>query len=237
MKLLFTTLFSLFIFTISGQSIVYFEGIVIEDKSKDPVPDVVIVNVRNESSWVSDINGFFSLEAKAGDTLVFSKPGFSYRYASAKNDDSVVIALLPQNYLLDEVPITAYKLTSNLPKQIPLNKPNRPTGDDILTPTRIKPTLANPIDFLYDRFGKRPRQLRELKAILENENYRAKLAENNNRNALFELTGLTKNKIEELLLFCSWDKHKIHYETDYQLLLSLYTCYENYQKRQNLETP
>jgi hypothetical protein len=119
-KLLFTTLFSLFIFTISGQSIVYFEGIVIEDKSKDPVPDVVIVNVRNESSWVSDINGFFSLEAKAGDTLVFSKPGFSYRYASAKNDDSVVIALLPQNYLLDEVPITAYKLTSNLPKQIPL---------------------------------------------------------------------------------------------------------------------
>ena len=55
MKLLFTTLFYLFIFTISGQSIVYFEGIVIEDKSKDPVPDVVIVNVRNESSWVSDI--------------------------------------------------------------------------------------------------------------------------------------------------------------------------------------
>ena len=92
MKLSFTTLFSLFIFTISGQSIVYFEGIVIEDKSKDPVPDVVIVNVRNESSSVSDINGFFSLEARAGDTLVFRSPVFPIDTPQLKM--TIVLSLL-----------------------------------------------------------------------------------------------------------------------------------------------
>ncbi len=237
MKSFYTIAFALMGFVSNGQSSVLFEGVILEDKSKDPVPNVTIVNVRDESSSTSNSEGSFSLEAKKGDTLVFSKPGFSYRYASALNNSNAIIELLPQNFLLEEVPITAYKLTSNLPKQIPVKKPQRPSGSEIMTPESIKPTIANPIDFLYDQFGKRPRQLRELKAILENENYRVKLAENNNRNALFELTGLTSNQIEEMLLFCTWDKRSILMKTDYQLLLSLYSCYEDFVQRQSIYIP
>mgnify|MGYP000486225346 FL=1 len=120
---------------------------------------------------------------------------------------------------------------------MPIKEPARPTGEDIMIPQSVKPTLANPIDFLYDQFGKRPRQLRELKAILDNENYRQKLAKNNNRNALFELTGLTSSQIEELLLFCTWDKQMIQYKTDYELLLSLYRCYQDYIERQKIIIP
>lgn len=238
MKSFYTIALFLVFYISSGQSsLVLFEGLIIEDKSKDPVPNVTIVNVRNESSSSSNVNGRFSISANEGDTLVFSKPGFAYRYSSAENNSEVLIDLLPQNFLLEEVPITAYKLTSNLPKQIPLKKPSRPSGLDIAIPQSVKPTLANPIDFLYDQFGKRPRQLRELKEILENENYRQKLAKNNNRNALFELTGLTSNQIEELLLFCTWDKQMIQYKTDYELLLSLYSCYQDYIRRQRIIMP
>jgi hypothetical protein len=217
--------------------LVLFEGLIIEDKSKDPVPNVTIVNVRDESLSSSNADGKFSIKAKEGDTLVFSKPGFAYRYSSAYSNSKAIIDLLPQNFLLEEVPITAYKLTSNLPKQMPIKKPARPTGEDIMIPQSVKPTVANPIDFLCDQFGKRPRQLRELKAILDNENYRQKLAKNNNRNALFELTGLTSSQIEELLLFCTWDKQMIQYKTDYELLLSLYRCYQDYIERQKIIIP
>ncbi|MDG1881043.1 MAG: hypothetical protein P8I92_01965 [Schleiferiaceae bacterium] len=237
MKSFYTIAFFLAFFISSGQSLVLFEGLIIEDKSKDPVPNVTIVNVRDESLSSSNADGKFSIKAKEGDTLVFSKPGFAYRYSSAYSNSKAIIDLLPQNFLLEEVPITAYKLTSNLPKQMPIKEPARPTGEDIMIPQSVKPTLANPIDFLYDQFGKRPRQLRELKAILDNENYRQKLAKNNNRNALFELTGLTSNQIEELLLFCTWDKQMIQYKTDYELLLSLYRCYQDYIERQKIIIP
>lgn len=237
MKSFYTIAFFLAFFISSGQSLVLFEGLIIEDKSKDPVPNVTIVNVRDESLSSSNADGEFSIKAKEGDTLVFSKPGFAYRYSSAYSNSKAIIDLLPQNFLLEEVPITAYKLTSNLPKQMPIKEPARPTGEDIMIPQSVKPTLANPIDFLYDQFGKRPRQLRELKAILDNENYRQKLAKNNNRNALFELTGLTSNQIEELLLFCTWDKQMIQYKTDYELLLSLYRCYQDYIERQKIIIP
>ena len=237
MKSFYTIAFFLAFFISSGQSLVLFEGLIIEDKSKDPVPNVTIVNVRDESLSSSNADGEFSIKAKEGDTLVFSKPGFAYRYSSAYSNSKAIIDLLPQNFLLEEVPITAYKLTSNLPKQKPIKEPARPTGEDIMIPQSVKPTLANPIDFLYDQFGKRPRQLRELKAILDNENYRQKLAKNNNRNALFELTGLTSSQIEELLLFCTWDKQMIQYKTDYELLLSLYRCYQDYIERQKIIIP
>ncbi len=212
-----------------GQDMVHFSGQIVEEKTKEWVPWVIIVNARNETSWTSDENGRFDLYAEAGDTLVFSKPGFAYRYAWARNAQQVLIELLPQNYLLDEVPVTAYKLTSNLPKEMPLSSPGRPQGGDIQVPGRVKPTMANPIDLLYDQFGNRPRQLRELQEILASESFREKLAESTNRSALFELTGLTSNQIEEFLLFCQWNKNAIYAPTDYDLLISLMRCFAEYQ--------
>ena len=145
-----------------GQEMVHFAGKIVEEKSQEAVPWVIIVNASNETALTSDERGRFDVYAKAGDTLVFSKAGFAYRYAWAREAEHVVIELLPQNYLLDEVPVTAYKLTSNLPKEMPMASPGRPEGANIQVPNRVKPTMANPIDLLYDQFGNRPRQLREL---------------------------------------------------------------------------
>ncbi|MDG1252597.1 MAG: hypothetical protein P8N56_02850 [Schleiferiaceae bacterium] len=230
-------LFSIYLLPLAlfGQETVHFSGQVIEEKSKEAVPWVIIVNARNETAFNSDENGVFDLYAETGDTLVFSKPGYAYRYAWAREENRVAIELLPQNYLLDEVPVTAYKLTSNLPKEVPLSSPNRPEGGEIRVPRGVKPTLANPLDLLYDQFGKRPRQLRELEAILESEAFRDKLSESNNRSALFELTGLTPSQVEEFLLFCHWNETAIYSPTDYELLRSLMRCFAQFQAIQEQE--
>lgn len=218
-----------------AQSSVLFSGRIVEDKTLEPLPWVIIVNARTEEAFASESDGSFSLRGQAGDTLVFSKPGFSYRYAAIRAEQNVQISLLPQNYLLEEVPVTAYKLTSNLPKEMPLQSPARPEGGQIQVPSRVKPTMANPIDLLYDQFGNRPRQLRELEAILESESYREKLAESQNRSALFELTGLTAAQVEELLLFCQWNESQIRSATDYILLQSLLQCFDEFQAIQAAE--
>ena len=221
--------------TALGQSSVLFSGRIVEDKTLEPLPWVIIVNARTEEAFATEDDGSFSLRGQAGDTLVFSKPGFSYRYAAIRAEQNVQITLLPQNYLLEEVPVTAYKLTSNLPKEMPMQSPARPEGSGIQVPTRVKPTMANPLDLLYDQFGNRPRQLRELEAILESESYREKLAESQNRSALFELTGLTASQVEEFLLFCQWNESQIRSATDYVLLQSLLVCFEEFQAIQAAE--
>ena len=67
-----------------GQEMVRFAGQIVEEKSQEAVPWVIIVNARNETALTSDERGRFDIYAQAGDTLVFSKAGFAYRYAWAR---------------------------------------------------------------------------------------------------------------------------------------------------------
>ena len=216
-----------------AQQRVVFQGYVTEERTSERVPDVMIVNARSEERVATDASGRFRVEARLNDTLVFSRPGYGYRYLVARQADSVRVTLPLRNFLLQEVPVTAYKLTSNLPREIELKEPARPSGSAIVVPKPAPPTLANPIDFLYDQFGNRPRQLRELAALVESDQYRNQLSESRNRVALFELTGLTEEKMEEVLLFCRYNQNAIRTATDYELLVSLVACYQEFEQRQS----
>lgn len=220
-----------------GQERVIFKGVVTEEHSKERIPDVMVVNARSEERTATDALGRFRISALEHDTLVFSRPGYGYRYMVARNADSVLVTMPPRNFLLEEVPVTAFKLTSNLPKDVVLKEPARPSGSAIQVPQPKAPTLANPVDFLYDQFGNRPRQLRELAALVNSDQYRVQLAESRNREALFELTGLTETRIEEVLLFCRYNQSAIHSATDYELLVSLIDCYQEFERRQQISVP
>ncbi|MEY3941203.1 MAG: hypothetical protein RIR07_89 [Bacteroidota bacterium] len=214
-----------------AQTSVVFAGYVTEEQSMERIPDVMVVNARSEARVATDAFGQFRIEALAHDTLVFSRPGYGYRYVVARQADSARVTMPPRNFMLEEVPVTAYKLTSNLPKDVVLREPQRPSGAAIQVPQAKAPTLANPVDFLYDQFGNRPRQLRELAALVASDQYREKLADSRNRTALFELTGLTESRIEEVLLFCRYNQSAIRTATDYELLVSLIDCYQEFEAR------
>ena len=199
----------------------------------DPLPYVAIVNARTEAAQITDSKGRFAMEAIEGDTLVFSRPGFSFSYRSVVENDSVRIILQTQNFLLNEVSVTAYKLTSNMPKAMKVDNAQRPSGIDINAPQSVRPTMANPIDFLYDQFGNRPRQIRELQAILDSERFRDRLSKSHNRRALFELTGMPASEVEAFLLFCRYNQSDIRDASDYDLLVSLLLCYQDYEAIQS----
>jgi hypothetical protein len=90
---------------------------------------------------------------------------------------------------------------------------------------------------LYDQLGNRPRQMRELTLLLSSDQYRNQLAESRNRNALFELTGLTESRIEEVLLFCRYNQSSIRSATDFELLVSLIQCYQEFEERRSSTSP
>ncbi len=205
-------------------------GVVLEEKTNMRLPSVAVVNVRSEQGVRTNRSGRFSLTAQPGDTLVFSLPLFSYlRYVVPPGaTDSLVVVLKPQNLLLNEAPVKGYRITMNQPVPMDVKPPARPSGELIRTPQSSVPTLANPIDFFYEMFGNRPRQLRELRTLLAAESYRERLNQSRNRSALFELTGLEGEKVEQFLLYCRLNRSQIDASTDYQLLESLLACYAEF---------
>ena len=212
-------------------------GQVIDEKSKEPIPNVHVINKTTFVGTVTNGQGFFHMEITYFDTLIFSNLGYAYSYYrhSKDKEGQVIIALKEKNYLLEEVSVYTYQMTSNDPKPMNISKPMIPRNEDINYPDPVKPTLANPVDLLYYMFGSRPRQMRKLRELQIQDQYRHMLKEGNNREILTELTGMDKDELEAFMFFCKYSRTQINTMNDYDFLLSLMNCYEEYLRIQERE--
>jgi hypothetical protein len=217
------------------------KGTVVDRDSSFALPNSYIVNNKTFAGTITNGIGYFELSVAQGDTIVISNVGYSFKYLPV---DSTMIAniakeqrikLVPKNFLLDEVSI--YAITSNNPRTMPQRKPIVPSVGDIREPQSIAPTLANPLDLLYYSFGKRPKQLAALRKLQQEDYYRRKLEEGNNRSILEELTGIPKAEMEAFMFYCKYSDTQIRTFNDYQFLVSLLDCYAEYERlRERQET-
>ena len=214
-------------------------GRVLTADSLKPIADVHVINKNLLKGTLTNARGEFEIQAHPFDTLVYSNISFQYGYSflgEVLPGKGYVVTLKKRDFMLEEVSIFAYELTSNQDKQMPLGEPLVPMNKDITPPRKAAPpTLANPVDYLYELFGNKPKQLRELERLMEQEYYRARLEEGNNRKILKQLTGLNDAELEAFVFFCKFSETAISHQTDYELLISLLLCFDEYQQRKELE--
>lgn len=212
-------------------------GYVLSADSLRPVPDTHVINVRSEKGTLTLPDGSFSIIAQPGDTLVFSNIAFSYLYWKVPSEPEGPhrILLQTRNYLLDEVSIFTYQLTTNEPKEMVLDQPLYPELPDDHFPVKPAPGLNQPLDALYEALASRPRQIRLLREQLAKAAFREKLKSGNNRKALMELTGLELEELEQFLFYCQYSPQFIQTSSDYAFLMSLLRCYEEYERTKKVE--
>tara|TARA_B100000900_G_scaffold251191_1_gene214000 strand:- start:6401 stop:7165 length:765 start_codon:yes stop_codon:yes gene_type:complete len=210
------------------------KGTVVDRDSSFALPNSYAVNKKTFAGTVTNGLGYFEISVHQGDTIIFSNVGYQFKYLAidsavlSKIKEDKLIKLVQKNFLLDEVSI--YAITSNNPRTMPQAKPRVPSNADIRIPEAVAPTLANPLDLLYYRFGKRPRQLAALQKLRQEDYYRRKLEEGNNREILEELTGIPKAEMEAFMFYCKYSDAEIRTFNDYQFLVSLLDCYASYER-------
>lgn len=211
-------------------------GTVYTQDSVKRLPNTHVINKRTYAGTITNGIGEFRMGARVGDTLVFSNVSYSFYYhtVTGKEGDNLIIKMKMRNFLLDEVSVTAYKLTSNDPKTMPIGKPMIPKNEDIRTPESLAPTLGNPVDYLYYLFSRRPKQLEKLRQLQAEDYYRRKLTEGNNRQILVELTGLPREELEAFMFYCKYADTYINTLNDYDFLISLLKCYDQYIRDQEV---
>lgn len=207
-------------------------GTVMSQDSLRFIPNTHVINKRNYQGTVTNGIGEFLIQGKIGDTLVFSNISYQFYYYTivGNEPDNLIIRLKTRNYLLDEVNINSYKLTTNDPKPMVIGKPMIPRNEDLRTPTALKPTLANPIDLLYQMFSKRAKDLEQLKQLYAEDYYREKLKQGNNRSVLVSLTGMPREELEAFMFYCKYADTYINTLNDYEFLISLLNCYDQYER-------
>jgi hypothetical protein len=228
------TFFLLAFLPISAQqdSLFFLKGQVLAPDGKTPLPEVHVVNKNKTIGTITTARGLFSIDVHPGDTVVFSNISYKYVYHFVTAQDSsksMRVVMEERNFMLDEVSIFTYELTTNQEKPMKMGRPMIPKSEDIKDPEPGSASLASPVDYIYQLFSNRERQLRALQELRKQDSFREQLNKGQNREVLLRLTGLSTEELEQMLFFCRYSRSYINHATDYELLISLLLCFEEYQ--------
>lgn len=249
-KILFFTLFIFFTLTSFAQeadSTEVIRGRVLNAANDLPLEGVNIVNLNDVIGTSTAQEGEFQIKASINDTLFFSYLGYKSIEVRVTHDwkkfGEVKIKMTEIGIALEEVTVKPLKLTGYLEidaKNIPIYENYRysisglnygyEAGDSQPGAfTRTMESIFNPVDFLYNVFGKKPKQMRKLRKMKEDDEIRNLLAQKFNRETLAALLQVTRVDIDEILRNCNYSESFIKTANDLQILDAISGCYEEYR--------
>ena len=222
-------------------------GVVLNDATDLILENVNIVNLNQVIGTTTDPEGKFDLRAAVNDTLFFSYLGFKSIRVRVTNDwmkyGEVKIKMTELGIALEQVEIRPVQLTGYVEvdaKLIPIydNYRYRIAGfsggyeggkSQPGAVSKVLSSIFNPADFLYNVFGKRPKQMRKLRKMKENDEIRNLLQSKFDRETLMAVLQLERVDIGEILNNCSYSSDFIKSANDLQILDAISECYEEYR--------
>ncbi|MFT7899019.1 carboxypeptidase-like regulatory domain-containing protein [Tenacibaculum ascidiaceicola] len=233
------------VFSLSIQAQDKLKGQIIDSESKKPLSAAHILNLNSVVGTITNENGLFDLVAQANDTVLVSYLGYASIKLKVTNDllkgNEVVISLEEKPEEVKEVVIKSTKLIGVLEvdiKQVPKDRFTRihinglPQTYEVGRPQKISSPIAkllNPVDLVYNLFGKKPRQLKKLKKLKKEDNLRKMLAGKFDREVMMEYLEMDRAELNKLLSDCNYSEYFIKKASDLQLIEAVLNCYENYK--------
>ena len=223
-------------------------GKIVDASDDKPMENVNIVNLNQVFGTATNEEGAFEIQAKVNDTLHLSFLGYKSIKVRVTNDwvnfgNQTTIKLTELAFALEEVVINKLKLTGYLEidiKQIPIQKNVRYSISGLnsgyesspRTPsmvTKVLGAIFNPADFLHNVFGKKPREMRKLRKMKQQDEIRNILSSRFDREMLTALLKVDKIDLDLLISECNYSDDFINTANDLQILDAISECYEEYK--------
>ncbi len=223
------------------------KGTIIDASTDKVLEGVNIVNINQVIGTSTNKDGEFQLRAKTNDTLHLSYLGYKSIKVRVTNDwikfGNSKITLTELALALEEVVVSDLKLTGYLEldiQQVAINTNYRYSISGLSTGyeagdrspnavTKVLGSIFNPLDFLYNTFGKKGKELRKLKKMKQDDEIRNLLASRFDREMLMVLLQVNKVDLDEIVAQCNYSKEFINTANDLQILDAISECYEEYK--------
>ncbi len=222
-------------------------GTITNDNSFVVIPNVNIINLNKVLGTTSDSKGYFEIMASVNDTLHLSFVGFQTIKIRVTNDwiknKTTKIQMTEKAIALEEIIIQPYNLTGYLEvdtKLIPIRENYRYSISGLqegyeageYSPNafgRVMGSIFNPADRLYNFFGKKPKELKRLKTMKNDDSVRTLLESKYDRETVAALLGIDKKDIPEIMQRCNYSESFVKTANDLQIMDAIRECYEEYK--------
>lgn len=221
------------------------KGQVIHAENEKALSAAHILNLNSVVGTITNDEGLFELTAIPNDTVLVSFLGFESIKLKVTNDllkgNQLVISLNEKPEEIKEVVIKSTQLIGVLEvdlKLVPEDKFNRIHINginqtyEVGRPQKSKSivgNLLNPVDLVYNLFGKKPKQLKKLQKLKKEDNLRKMLAGKFDREVMMEYLEMDKQQLTKLLTDCNYSEYFIKKASDLQMIEAVLNCYENYK--------
>ena len=223
------------------------KGQVIDAENNKVLSAAHILNLNSVEGTITNDKGFFKIPTTVNDTILVSFLGYESIKLKITNDIvknvELEIALYEKSQEIKEVVIKSTKLIGvleidmkNAPKdrftRIHINglpqtyEIGKPKTKSLTSPIAA---IFKPVDFVYNLFGKKPKQLKKLQKLKKEDDLRKMLAGKFDREVMMEYLEMDSQELNELLEDCNYSEYFIRKASDLQLIEAVLDCYENYK--------
>lgn len=175
-------------------------GVVFENQTKIRIALAEVKNKRSGFSTGSNDLGIFYIKARIGDTLLITKRNFNDLKVVVKDNKDMVLLLNRGATMLNEVVVTGQSKKQALEE---MRKDYRAKGSFYggKPPlSLLNPFGGSPLTFLYELFGKTPRQARRFNRMYQNEIQDGQVDQLFNKTTINQQTGLEGKALEDFLV-------------------------------------
>lgn len=247
MKYILIPLLLLFSIISYGQDSTMVSGKVLNAANDVPIENAHIVNLNQVVGAVTNEEGEFRIKAAVNDTLYFSYLGFKSLQVRVTNDwkrfGDVKVKMTELGIALEEVVVRPVQLTGYLEidaRNIPIYENYRYSISGLNTGyeggdnspnavSRVIGAIFNPADALYNLFGKKPKEMKKLREMKDDDAIRNLLQSKFDRQTLMALLQVNRMDIDEILRRCDYSKDFMESANDLQILDAISGCYEEYK--------
>ena len=229
------------------QDPVSLKGKIISINDKKPLQSAHIINLNSVKGTITNSQGQFEIPASVNDTIFISYIGFQSIKLKITNDllkgNELEIAIHEKVVNIDEVTIKSHKLIGVLvvdAKNVPEDSYSRIHINGLPQAYEIGRSygssynsglgaIFNPVDFWYNKFGKKPKEMDRLRKLKEGDQMRNMMEQKYSREIMMDYLDMSRKELNDLLTECNYSSRFIKKASDLQIIEAVLECYENYR--------
>ncbi len=233
--------------TIAPKALISLKGKIISINDKKPLQSAHIVNLNSVVGTITNTKGQFEIPAQANDTIFISYIGYQSIKLKITNDllkgNELEIAIHEKIVNIDEVTIKSHRLIGVLvvdAKNVPKDSYSRIHINGLPQAYEIGNSYSNaynsglsaifnPVDFWYNKFGNKPKEIEKLKKLKEGDQMRNMMEQKYSREIMMDYLDMSRKELNDLLTECNYSTRFIAKASDLQIIEAVLECYENYR--------
>lgn len=230
--------------SVSQKIVSILKGKVISVTTKKPLQSAHIINLNSVRGTITNSNGQFEISASPNDTIYISYIGYQSIKLKITRDllkgNELEIAIHEKIVKINEVVVKSHRLIGVLvvdAKNVPEDRYSRIYIDGLpqayesgsMNFNSAMSAIFNPVDFWYNKLGKRSKELRRLKKLKEGSDVKTIMEQKYSREVILDYLDMSRKELDDLLTECHYSQRFIEKASDLQIIEAFLECYENHR--------